>query len=242
MQTIFVVEDDTNIRELVIYALKGSQYNPIGFDQGTQVVKQARELQPSLILLDIMLPGESGLHILSQLKRSKVTQDIPVIMITAKIEEFDRVSGLDMGADDYVTKPFSVLELLARVRAVLRRSGEEKAQTFSLGGIFLDPQKRQVEAHGKQITLTYKEFELLQYMMEHEGIVLDRERLLARVWGFDFSGETRTVDMHIKTLRQKLGDAGKSIKTVRGVGYTIEENAASQRSELQRPTPQGVSL
>lgn len=222
MQNIFVVEDDTSIRELIIYALKGQNYNPIGFKDGTEVVQQAREHQPQLVLLDVMLPGKNGMVLLEQLKSSKVTKDIPVIMLTAKVEEFDRIKGLDKGADDYITKPFSVLELLARVRAVLRRVYKDDASIVTIEELTLHRDKRQVFVRGEEITLTFKEFELLQYLMKHQGVVLDRDRIISRVWGFDFCGETRTIDMHIKTLRQKLGDQGALIKTVRGVGYKLE--------------------
>ncbi len=228
MQKIFVVEDDTSIRELVTYALRGNNYEVIGFEEGSEVVGKAQEIQPNLILLDIMLPGEGGLEILTKLKKSQRTQQIPVIMITAKVEEYVRVSGLDMGADDYITKPFSILELLARVRAVLRRVTPVERDQLVVGGITVDVQRRKVTTQGNPVVLTYKEFELLSYMMEYPDIVLDRERILSRVWGFDFLGETRTVDMHIKTLRHKLGPLGGMIQTVRGVGYTLTTSFLSE--------------
>jgi two-component system alkaline phosphatase synthesis response regulator PhoP len=218
-----VVEDDDNIRDLITYAMSAANFEAVGFADGGSFFAQTKTVLPSLVMLDIMLPGEDGLSILKKLKASNRTAKIPVIMLTAKGSEHDRIKGLDLGADDYVTKPFSVMEAIARVRAVLRRSASEGAGKSSgemeIAGIVLDAPRRTVHAEGREVTLTYKEFELLHYLMMNEDIVLSRERLLDQVWGVDYCGESRTVDMHVKSLRQKLGDAGAVIKTVRNVGY-----------------------
>ena len=192
-------------------------------ETGGQLFKALSEHPASLILLDIMLPEEDGLAILQKLKSSEVTRDIPVIMVTAKGAEYDKVKGLNCGADDYITKPFGMMEFIARVRAVLRRTGKEDKDnaTLQIGELQVLVQQHQVLAAGRKVTLTLKEFELLKYLMENQGIVLSRDRLLGHVWGYDFDGETRTVDVHIRTLRQKLGGCGELIETVRGVGYRI---------------------
>lgn len=220
---IYLIEDDESIRELVLYALESAGYAVRGFADGGQFWQALAEGEtPGLILLDIMLPGEDGLTILRRLKASARLSDTPVIMLTAKAAEYDKVRGLDLGADDYVTKPFGVMELLSRVRAVLRRARPDAAATLCrCGGITLDAGRRVVTANGEAVTLTFKEFELLAYLMKNEGIVLSREKIMERVWGFDYEGESRTVDMHIKSLRQKLGPCGELIRTVRGVGYKI---------------------
>jgi two-component system alkaline phosphatase synthesis response regulator PhoP len=218
-----VVEDDDNIREMVIYAMSSVGFEVIGFAEGESFFAQTKTVLPSLALLDIMLPGDDGLSILKKLKASNQTAKLPVIMLTAKGAEHDRIKGLDLGADDYITKPFSVMEVVARVRAVLRRSAPDAARGSSeraeIAGVVLDVPRRAVHAGGREVTLTYKEFELLHYLMINEGIVLSRERLLDQVWGVDYCGESRTVDMHVKSLRQKLGEAGAVVKTVRNVGY-----------------------
>lgn len=221
--TIYLVEDDDSIRELVLYALKNSGYRAKGFESGEKFLSACRTEPPALALLDIMLPGEDGLQILRRMREDRVTPQIPVIMLTAKASEYDKVKGLDLGADDYVTKPFGVMELLSRVRAVLRRSGsvEEPATALAVGEIALDESRREVTVAGEQVTLTFKEFELLCFLMRNTDLVLSRDRIMERVWGFDFEGESRTVDMHIKSLRQKLGQQGDAIRTVRGVGYKI---------------------
>lgn len=222
MQKIFIVEDDENIRELVAYALSSAGFEADGFETGARLYEALERETPELILLDIMLPGVDGVTILRELRSSPATSGIPVIMLTAKSSEYDKIKGLDSGADDYVTKPFGVMELLSRVKAVLRRTGGEKnAESYSCGGITLDPVRHLVFAEDTSVTLTFKEFELLQYLLQNHGIVLTREKIMERVWGFDFEGESRTVDMHIKTLRQKLGASGALIETVRGVGYKI---------------------
>lgn len=219
---IFCVEDDDNIRELVIYTLETTGLEARGFADGTAFMEALAFDTPELALLDIMLPGEDGLEILKKLKNSSKTKDIPVIMVTAKGSEYDKVVGLDSGADDYVTKPFGMMELISRIKAVLRRSGKQQDKTkLSVGGISLDTKKHEVKVDGEQVVLTLKEFELLEKLMRNQGIVLTRDQLLTEIWGYDFDGETRTVDVHIRTLRQKLGEQGSLVKTVRGVGYRI---------------------
>jgi two-component system, OmpR family, alkaline phosphatase synthesis response regulator PhoP len=219
---IFCVEDDKSIRELIIYALKSNGYEANGFSEGKPFFKALESRLPDLILLDIMLPGEDGIVILNRLKASPKTRHIPVIMITAKSAEYDKVIGLDSGADDYITKPFGIMEFLSRVKAVLRRSGNlNRSSELSVGGLTMYIDRHVVTAGGKEVTLTFKEFELLKYLMENSGIVLTRDKLLGEVWGYEYEGETRTLDVHIRSLRQKLGAAGSVIETVRGVGYKI---------------------
>lgn len=223
---IYCIEDDRNIRELVVYTLQSTGVSAVGFEDGKQFFKSLSEETPELILLDIMLPGEDGITILRKLKSSSDTKDIPVIMVTAKGSEYDKVKGLDLGADDYVTKPFGMMELVSRIKAVLRRSGKsdkEDSSELSVDGIVMNIKKHQVTAAGENVTLTFKEYELLKRLMQHPGMVMTRDALLEDIWGYDFDGETRTVDVHIRTLRQKLGSCGEQIKTVRGVGYRIEE-------------------
>ena len=218
----FCVEDDSNIRELVVYTLESTGFQARGFEDGSSFLEALALETPELVLLDIMLPGEDGLEILKKLKNSSKTKDIPVIMVTAKGSEYDKVVGLDSGADDYVTKPFGMMELISRIKAVLRRSGKQQDKTkLSVGGISLDTKKHEVKVDGEQVVLTLKEFELLEKLMRNQGIVLTRDQLLTEIWGYDFDGETRTVDVHIRTLRQKLGEQGSLVKTVRGVGYRI---------------------
>lgn len=223
MATIYIVEDDINIREIERYALKNSGYEVEEFEGSASFFKRLEKNIPSLILLDIMLPGEDGLDILTRIRANKATADVPVIMVTAKTSELDKVKGLDLGADDYITKPFGVMELISRVKALLRRSNaasEEK--TLALGEIQIDNEKHCVYVGNRLCELTYKEFELLKMMMQNVGIVLTRDRIMDRVWGTDYEGESRTLDMHIKTLRKKLGEEGIRIKTVRNVGYVLE--------------------
>lgn len=223
MQNIFIVEDDDSIREMLIYALTSAGFEAEGFVDGEAFFAVLKKTIPSLVLLDIMLPGLDGISILRRLKESDAIKKIPVIMLTAKGAEIDRVRGLDLGADDYITKPFSVMEAISRVRAVLRRcEGEiEKPAVMKIGDITLDEDRRTVLVGENEIALTYKEFELLRYLMANDGIVLSRDKLLDHVWGFDYGGESRTVDMHVKSLRQKLGENGEAIKTVRNVGYKM---------------------
>lgn len=223
MAAIYIVEDDVNIREIERYALKNSGYEVEEFENGDDFFKRLDQVIPSLILLDIMLPNESGLDILSKIRASKATADIPIIMVTAKTSELDKVKGLDLGADDYMTKPFGVMELISRVKALLRRTQSNKEESqLRYGEVLLDNDKHAVLVCGEPCELTFKEFELLKYLMINKGIVLSRDKIMDQVWGFEYEGESRTVDMHIKTLRQKLGAAGNFIKTVRNVGYMIE--------------------
>lgn len=225
MAKVYVVEDDDNIRELVAYALASADFEVCSFVEGDAFFKELEAALPDMVLMDIMLPGTDGISLLKRLRESKRTKEIPVIMLTAKGAEYDRIKGLDAGADDYVSKPFSVMELIARIRAVLRRSatGKKAAETLVVGSVRLQPDKRSVTADGTEIALTYKEFELLYCLMLNKGIVLGRDRILSEIWGYDYAGESRTVDMHIKALRQKLGACGVIIKTVRNVGYKVEE-------------------
>lgn len=219
---IYCVEDDDNIRELVIYTLETTGLKAKGFAEGTAFMEALAFDTPELILLDIMLPGEDGLELLKKLKNSAKTKDIPVIMVTAKGAEYDKVIGLDSGADDYVTKPFGMMELVSRIKAVLRRSGRVQEQDMlSVNGVSVDVKKHEVKVTGEIVTLTLKEFELLERLMRNQNIVLTRDQLLEDIWGYDFDGETRTVDVHVRTLRQKLGEKSDIIKTVRGVGYRI---------------------
>ena len=219
---IYCVEDDDNIRELVIYTLETTGLKARGFVDGAAFMEALAFDTPELILLDIMLPGDDGLELLKKLKSSSKTKDIPVIMVTAKGSEYDKVVGLDSGADDYVTKPFGMMELVSRIKAVLRRSGKaEDRMDMETAGVHVNVKKHEVTVDGKEITLTLKEFELLEKLMRNQGIVLTRDQLLTEMWGYDFDGETRTVDVHIRTLRQKLGAKGDIIQTVRGVGYRM---------------------
>jgi len=223
MKKIHIIEDDDNIRGMVTYALSSAGFLVEGFSDGKEFWQFEYDKIPSLILLDIMLPGEDGISILTKLKKSEQLKQVPVIMLTAKGSEYDRIKGLDLGADDYVTKPFSVLEIISRIKAVLRRcaDNEEKPNQLIVGNIILNNDKRTVFVDDEERNLTYKEFELLYYLMINEGIVLSRNRILEQVWGFDYNGESRTVDMHIKSLRQKLGGDNTNIKTIRNVGYKI---------------------
>ena len=222
MPKIYIVEDDDNIRELVLYALR-SEFVVEGFERADVFYTALKKEIPDLVLLDIMLPDEDGITILKKLRINSKTQNLPTIMLTAKGSEYDRVKGLDLGADDYITKPFSVLELASRIKAVLRRSSpaDTKSTIFTFDNVELNAEKHTVRVNDNTITLTYKEFELLQLLMENEDIVLNRDRIISAVWGTDFECETRTVDMHIKTLRKKLGANGNIIKTVRGIGYKV---------------------
>lgn len=223
MQKVFIVEDDDSIRDMLQYALTSAGFEAESFADGAAFWEELRKGAPSLVLLDIMLPGDDGISILKKLREPGKQRPIPIIMLTAKGSELDRIKGLDLGADDYMTKPFSVLEVISRVKAVLRRSGEaqENPCEIKTGGITLHSDRRAVFAGNMEVNLTYMEFELLYYMMLNEGIVLSRDRLLDQVWGLGYGGESRTVDMHIKSLRQKLAECGDAIKTVRNVGYKI---------------------
>lgn len=221
---IFCVEDDAGIRDLMIYTLNASGFRAVGFENAKEFYTALADTVPELIMLDIMLPGEDGISILKRLKADARTADIPVIMATAKGNEYDKVIGLDLGADDYLAKPFGMMEMASRVRAVLRRSGRaaEKPQLIRVGGLEMDLNEHSVTADGIRVQLTLKEFELLHTFMTNPGRAFTREQLLSSVWCEDFMGETRTVDVHVGTLRQKLGGCGKYIRTVRGVGYKLE--------------------
>lgn len=223
---IYCVEDDENIRELVIYTLQSTGLDACGFEDGKAFLQALALETPELILMDIMLPGEDGISLLKKLKSSQKTKDIPVIMVTAKGTEYDKVKGLDLGADDYVTKPFGMMELVSRIKAVLRRSKKaapEKGKVLSVGDIVIDTNKHEVKAGDEVISLTLKEYELLKRLVSNPNMVMTRDALLEDIWGYDFDGETRTVDVHVRTLRQKLGDYGERIETVRGVGYRMSE-------------------
>ena len=222
MALTYVVEDDDNIREIETIALKNSNYLVKAFARATDFYRALNDILPDLVLMDVMLPDENGCDIVRRLRSQSATKRLPVIMVTAKTSEMDMVKGLDDGADDYIKKPFSVLELLSRVKALLRRSTEETAQQLRVGDIQLDNARRIVLAQGKSVELTYKEYELLRYLMINAEMVLSRESIMRFVWGTEFEGETRTVDMHIKTLRQKLGPWGRQIGTVRNVGYVLQ--------------------
>ena len=219
---IYCVEDDNGIRDLMTYTLAVSGYEAKGFPDSTGLWEALHTVRPELIMLDIMLPGEDGITILKKLRESSATADIPVIMATAKGTEYDKVIGLDLGADDYLAKPFGMMEMVSRVRAVLRRSAPHSSGVLTVGPIALDVVRHRVTV-GNEVTLTLKEFELLRLFAENKGVVFTRDQLLAHIWGVDYIGETRTVDVHIGTLRTKLGDAGELIETVRGVGYRMEE-------------------
>lgn len=223
MSVIYIVEDDKNIREIETFALKNSGFTILDFECAKDFYKKLAERVPNLILLDIMLPDEDGLDIVKRLRASAETKKIPIILVTAKTSEIDKVKGLDIGADDYMTKPFGVMELISRVKALLRRSGTEQEEKFlSIGDVFLDGEKHAVYVKDETCELTYKEYELLKLLMSNEGLVMSRDVIMDRVWGIDFEGESRTLDMHIKTLRQKLKESGTMIKTVRNVGYRLE--------------------
>lgn len=221
---IYYVEDDANIRELVIYTLNQTGLAAKGFSDASAFFAASAEEKPTLILLDIMLPGEDGLTILRKIRANAGTTSIPVMMITAKTTEFDKVSGLDLGADDYITKPFGMAELVARVKALLRRSGmKASAERLEHGELVVDIAKHTVTVNGQVVILTYKEFSLLACLMENAGRAYTREQLLETVWGYDYEGGTRTVDVHVQTLRTKLGSSGRFVETVRGVGYRFGE-------------------
>lgn len=223
MPIIYCIEDDESIRELIVYALNNNDFKAKGFENGAEFFKELDKEVPDLILLDIMLPGDDGYKILDYIRNNFRTKDIPIIMISAKTSEYDKVKGLDMGADDYIAKPFGVMEMISRINAVLRRSSKQKSNenVLSIGNLILDIDKRIVTVDQKEVNLTYKEFELLYYLLQNKYVVLSRDKIMLEVWGTDFEGESRTVDVHIRTLRLKLGEAGKYIQTIRNVGYKI---------------------
>ena len=222
MALIYIVEDDESIREIESIALKNSNYIVSAFENAKEFYKKLDELVPDLILLDVMLPDESGYDIVRKLRKRPATQDIPIIMVTAKTTEMDMIKGFDGGADDYIKKPFSIMELITRVKALLRRTAKEEPKLLKLDDLVIDHERHVVTVNNEPVDLTYKEYELLRLLMGSQGIVMTREVIMRSVWDTDFEGETRTVDMHIKTLRHKLGDYGSRIKTVRNVGYVID--------------------
>ena len=223
---IYLVEDDDSIRELVLYTLHTTGFEAEGFRNAADFWQALEKELPQLVLLDIMLPDEDGLHILKRLRAGAETADLPVMMLTAKSSEYDRVVGLDSGADDYMPKPFGMMELVSRVRALLRRAAKPAAEDklFTAGSLAVDVKRRAVTVDGEPVILTYKEFELLCYLLENRGVVLSRDQILTKIWDYNYSGETRTVDVHIRTLRQKLGADGALIETVRGVGYRLAQD------------------
>lgn len=218
---VYIVEDDTSIRELEMYALKNSGFEVIGLEDGTAFYKALDNKIPDIILLDIMLPQDDGLQILKKIRNTPQYSELPVIMVTAKTSEIDAVKGLDMGADDYITKPFGVMELVSRVKAILRRTEKKAKPILEYKNIALDEGKHTVLVDGNEIDLTYKEYEILKHLIRNNGIVLTRDRLMEIVWGYDFEQGNRTVDVHIQSLRKKLGSAGENIKTIRNVGYKV---------------------
>lgn len=221
---IYFIEDDKSINEAVFYTLRNSGFEVVGFDYPSKFWKAMNEELPDLILLDIMLPEEDGLEILRKIRKNSKTSKIPVIMVTAKDAEYDKIIGLDNGADDYMTKPFSMMELVSRIKALLRRTqSDTTSELITIDNLTLDPEKHIVTADGKNITLTYKEYQMLLLLMQNKGVVFSRDKLLNKIWGYEFDGENRTVDVHIRTLRTKLGNCGKLISTVRGFGYKIGE-------------------
>lgn len=220
---IWCVDDDNTIRDIEVYTLTQTGFQAKGFADGISMLEALKTEKPELIVLDIMLPGKDGVDVLKEIRSNPETRKIPVIMATAKGTEMDKIQGLDMGADDYLVKPFGVMEMVSRIKAVLRRSTpEEKAENLTIGEITLSEKEHFVTVNGENIALTFKEFEILKLFMTNPGIVFSRDKLLSEVWGVDYLGESRTVDMHIKTLRQKLGSAGSRIETVIGVGYKME--------------------
>ena len=222
MDLIYLLEDDDSIRKLVIYALNSQGYEAKGFERPAEFWKAMGQAQPDLVLLDIMLPEEDGLTILQKLRAAAGTKKLPVIMLTAKNTEYDRVVGLDSGADDFISKPFGMMELVARVRAVLRRTeSREENSDYQLGELFVSPKRHVVKVDGEEVSLTNKEFELLCLLLEHQGMAMTRDAIMDGVWGQEFSRENRTLDVHVRTLRTKLGSAGHYIETVRGVGYKM---------------------
>ncbi len=226
MKKIYIVEDNESIRELVVYALESEKYFVQGFEDSSLFWEAIKENIPDLIILDIMLPNESGMQILKKLREKEIFKDLPIIMLTAKGTEYERLKGFSEGADDYIVKPFSILELVARVKVFLKRSKKIEVidndnEILILDDLVVNMKKRNVKINDEKIDLTYKEFELLSLLLQNKGIVFSRDKLLNKIWGYDYEGETRTVDMHIKTLRKKINDKEKYIKTVRGVGYKI---------------------
>ena len=222
MALIYIVEDDDSIREIEEFALMNAGHKVVGFPDAKNFYKKLDEILPELVLIDIMLPDENGNEIVRKLRKNADTKRLPVIMVTAKTTELDLVKGIEDGADDYIKKPLSVMELISRVKALLRRTEPEEIKTISLDELVLNNEKREVTVEGNVVELTFKEYELLQYFLINKGLVLGRDNIMDHIWGLAYEGESRTLDMHIKTLRQKLGDYGSRIRTVRNVGYVIE--------------------
>ncbi|MBQ6812440.1 MAG: response regulator transcription factor [Agathobacter sp.] len=222
MASIYIVEDDSNIREIEMIALKNSGHTVYAFETAKEFYRKIEDCVPDLVLLDVMLPDENGYDIVKKIRKNPATRKLPVIMVTAKTQEIDMIKGLDDGADDYIKKPFSIMELISRVKALLRRTNAEENKILQLEELKIDNDRHTVYVFEKPVELTFKEYELLRLLVSNTGVVMSRENIMIHVWGTDFEGESRTVDMHIKTLRQKLGDAGSRIKTVRNVGYVIE--------------------
>ena len=222
MALVYIVEDDENIREIETIALKNSNYMVCAFEKAKDFYKKLDDIMPDLVLLDVMLPDESGYDIVRKLRKNPATKRLPIIMVTAKTAEMDMIKGLDEGADDYIKKPFSVMELITRVKTLLRRTETEEVKLLQLDNIMLDHERHMVFVDNSPVELTFKEYELLRLVLTYPNVVLSREVIMRHVWGTEFEGESRTVDMHIKTLRQKLGEAGSKIRTVRNVGYVID--------------------
>lgn len=222
MSLIYIVEDDSNIREIETIALKNSGYIVQSFETAKEFYRRVEERVPDLVLLDVMLPDENGYDIVKKIRKMPNTKKLPVIMVTAKTQEIDMIKGLDDGADDYIKKPFSIMELISRVKAILRRTSSDDTKLLVLDELRIDHERHVVHVGEKAVELTFKEYELLRLLVSNVGVVMSRENIMIHVWGTDFEGESRTVDMHIKTLRQKLGSMGARIKTVRNVGYVIE--------------------
>ena len=222
---IYILEDDASIRKLVVYTLNSQGMEAEGFERPSSFWRAREERQPDLVLLDIMLPEEDGLQVLKRLRADSNTRRLPVLMLTAKSTEYDKVLGLDQGADDYIAKPFGMMELMARIRTALRHSGqgENGGRTYQVGALYVDPGRHVVRDGERDVTLTLKEFQLLCLLLERRGTVFTRDQLLNTIWGYEFDGASRTVDVHIRTLRQKLGEAGACIETVRGIGYKVSE-------------------
>ena len=227
---IWCVEDDASIRDIELYALTSTGFEARGFDDGASFWEALQTETPELVLLDVMLPGEDGVSLLKKMKAAPALRDIPVIMATAKGAEYDKILGLDLGADDYLTKPFGVMELVSRVKAVLRRCRPVQQQVLRCGGLAVDTKEHTVTADGVRVELTYKEFQLLRLFLSHMGTAFTRDQLMEQVWGMDFCGESRTIDVHVRTLRQKLGDGGALIKTIRNVGYRMDEHPEAGES------------
>lgn len=224
---IYLIEDDKSIREFVVYTLNSQGFSAQGFERPSLFWSALQQQMPTLVLLDIMLPEEDGLEILKKLRSAPATKKLPIIMLTAKGTEFDKVIGLDSGADDYIAKPFGIMELLSRIKALLRRTDQDAANAeYRIGQLYVCPSKHVVKVGGSPVSLTLKEFEILCLLLEHRGMVYTRSQLQDEIWGYAFDGESRTVDVHIRTLRQKLGESGSCIETVRGIGYKIEEGAS----------------